>query len=563
MSTGRRRLWIALAIALVGMVLSFPPAWYPPGLKFQLSTWFGTPSYRSPPASMAMPVGEVEPFCPDDAIDGQTEWRAAQEIEGVSIRAVEGCLADNPWAVAAFVRGTNAVSDQTLSQSGLTRDAVVKGEDLDGDGDPDEIHIRLEVAELNGASPESAELMTQFSIAPGIRPGFWVFAPKLAGMATENFESLVARNLLRLPSPAIRVEQGDRVLITLENSHYMPHTIHLHGSDHPFRDISGEGNDGTPMASEVPVMPGGARTYELTPRNSGTKFYHCHVQPHVHVMMGLQGLFVIEENRPNNWVQTLNPGAGQVRAPSRASIEEYDREYDLHYTDVDQQLNERIQQHNDVRTVTRSMHREYDSTDATADYFALNGRSFPYTFRESLVVVRPDERVLLRTVNGGRDGIALHTHGHTVIATHTDGNEVPAEARERRDVVWLAPAQRLDLELTTTNDGRGAYGPGIWLFHDHGNRAVTSDGIGPGGHISAIVYEEYLSGNGWPKTQGVGLEPYFTEDYYRKSRPIWASYAPGLFDDADSDPYLLLRLVLSALFVGALLMLVYRLIRNR
>ncbi len=564
MSGRRVRLWVALAVATFGVIVFYPPGWYPQSLKLQMASWFGgAPAYRRPPPSMEVPDEVPEPFCPEGAEEGSQAWRSAQRIEGVEIAAAETCLADNPWAVAAFVRGTNRVSTDTLSRSGLTSDAVVKGADLDGDGDPDEIHIRLEVAELNGASPESRELMTQFAIAPGIRPGFWVFAPKLAGMATENFESLQARDMLRLPSPAIRVEQGDRVQITLENSHYMPHTLHLHGSDHPFRDVTGEGNDGVPIASEIPVMPGGARTYELTPRNSGTKFYHCHVQPHVHVMMGLQGLFVIEENRPNNWLQTMNPGAGQVRVPSKAVSESYDREYDLHYTDVDQQLNERVQQHNDARTITRSMHREYDATDATADYFALNGRSFPYTFRESLVTVAQDERVLLRTVNGGRDGIALHTHGHTVTVTHRDGIEVDPIARERRDVVWIAPAQRLDLSLSTTNDGQGAYGPGIWLFHDHGNRAVTTDGIGPGGHISAIVYDEYLGEDGWPKTTGVSLEPYFTEAYYRKTRPVWAAYAPGLFDDAGVDTVLLLRLVGVALFSGAFLGFAWALLRRR
>ena len=126
-------------------------------------------------------------------------------------------------------------------RSGLTPDAVVKGRDLDGDGDPDEIHIRLEVAELNGGSPESQEPVTQYSIAPGIKPGFWVFVPKHFGMDTENFESVKARALLRLPSPAIRIEQGDQVKITLENGHYMPHTVHFHGVDHSFRDAAGEG----------------------------------------------------------------------------------------------------------------------------------------------------------------------------------------------------------------------------------------------------------------------------------------------------------------------------------
>ena len=103
----------------------------------------------------------------------------------------------------------------------------------------------------------------------------------------------------------------------------MPHTLHLHGADHGFVTADGQGNDGVPIASEKPVMPGMARSYFLQPRAAGTMFYHCHVQPHVHVMMGLQGLFIIEENRPNNWLQTLNIGGGQVRAPSRAVRESY------------------------------------------------------------------------------------------------------------------------------------------------------------------------------------------------------------------------------------------------
>ncbi|MDX1555305.1 MAG: multicopper oxidase domain-containing protein, partial [Xanthomonadales bacterium] len=337
--TRLRRGLVLFTVALLGMALCYPPAWYPAGLRLTLSGWFGPPSWQAAPEAQELTAAETEPFCPQGRLETSQAWRAEQVVEGVPIAATAGCVADNPFAIAAFVRGTNNVSAHTLAQSGLTADAVEKGEDLDGDGDPDEIHIRLEVAELNGASPDSAEMMTQFSIAPGIRPGFWVFAPKLAGMSTVNFESFEARALLRLPSPAIRVEQGDRVRITLENSHYMPHTLHLHGADHPFRDVTGEGNDGVPIASEMPVMPGAARTYELTPRNTGTKFYHCHVQPHVHVMMGLQGLFIIEENRPDNWLQTLNPGAGQVRVPSRALREQYAQEYDLHYIDVDRELN--------------------------------------------------------------------------------------------------------------------------------------------------------------------------------------------------------------------------------
>ena len=31
-----------------------------------------------------------------------------------------------------------------------------------------------------------------------------------------------------------RAEQGDQISITLENTHYLPHTIHFHGVDHPY-----------------------------------------------------------------------------------------------------------------------------------------------------------------------------------------------------------------------------------------------------------------------------------------------------------------------------------------
>jgi len=553
-----KRRWV-LVLALVLAVVSFPPQWYPLSLKLKLTSWFGAADFRALPKSVPVPAQQPQSFCPPDP-EG---WRARQTIEGVQIERSAPCVADNPYEVAAVVRGTNNVSQATLLKSGLAADAVEKGRDLDGDGDPDEIHIRLEVAELNGASALVKGPVTQYEIAPGIKPGLWVFAPKFVGMAVENFASRVARPDLRLPSPSIRIEQGDTVLITLENTHYMPHTIHLHGADHGFVDVSGEGNDGVPLTSEVPVMPGNARTYELQPRHAGTMFYHCHVQPHVHVMMGLQGLFIIEENRPNNWVQTLNIGAGQVRAPSVAQRENFDSEYDLHYLDLDKELGERVQQSNDPRVVTRSMHRDYDITDSTVDYFTLNGRSFPYTFRESLVVGEEDDRIRLHVVNGGSKGIALHTHGHKFTVTDRNGATLPEAARAPQDVVWLATSERADLSLQLINDGTNAYGPGIWLFHDHQYNGVTTDGIGPGGNISAIVYAQYMAENGWPKTQGVPWDNYFTEAFYRREIPVWESYAPGLFSDAGIDWLMLLRVIGLALAAGILAALLISILFRR
>jgi hypothetical protein len=119
-----------------------------------------------------------------------------------------------------------------------------------------------------------------------------------------------------------------------------------------------------------------------------------------------------------------------------------------------------------------------------------------------------------------------------------------------QDVVWLSTAQRVDLELRFDADGLHSYGPGIWPFHDHQNSGITTDGIGPGGNISAIVYSEYMGESGWPKTRGVSFDQYFTADYYRKEVPVWESYAPGLFADPGKDGALYWRVLLFALSLG-------------
>ncbi|PCH61159.1 MAG: copper oxidase [SAR86 cluster bacterium] len=551
MSKSAKQLVTSIAVAgtaLLASVLLMPPQWYSVETRLQLSQWFGVAAYRQAEQAIDENVTglnnavEIEPACPED-ISG---WRSAQQVEQVSLAASPTCVADNPYAVAAFVKGTNNVSMETLMASGLSPDAVVKGEDLDGDGDPDVIHIRLEVIELNGGSPDAIEPTTQFAVAPGINPSLWVFAPKSIGMSTLNFDSNQAKNLLRPPSPTIRIEQGDQVFITLENSHYLPHTIHFHGVDHSFLDAQGEGNDGVPITSEMPVAPGSARTYEIQARQSGTMFYHCHVQVQVHVMMGLQGMFVVEENRPNNTLQTLNIGAGHVRVSSQAVRQDYDSEYDLHFSDIDLDLNKRVQASNNPVEIEQSVNREYDVTQAASELSLLNGRAFPYTFQESLIVTRPDEKVKLRVVNGGSEGVSLHTHGHKTTATHLDGVEVSPEARVMRDVFWLSSAQRMDLELDTHNDGLHSYGSGVWLLHDHQEKSVTNAGIGPGGSVGAIVYEEFLDENGWPTTYGEDLNQFFDPSYYNRisndeSRPL------------SLDANMLMRLLALGIAIGIFL----------
>ena len=113
---------------------------------------------------------------------------------------------------------------------GYAPEALRLGRDLDGDGDPDEIWIELEVIEV------------EEEIYPGEVMTFWVFAPAGQGMIP----------VARAPSPTIRVEQGDVVRVTLRNTHYFPHTIHFHGTIHP------NAMDGVPDFTQAPAVPGDA-----------------------------------------------------------------------------------------------------------------------------------------------------------------------------------------------------------------------------------------------------------------------------------------------------------------
>jgi len=211
-------------------------------------------------------------------------------------------------------------------------------------------------------------------------------------------------------------------------------------------------------------------------------------------------------------LQTLNVGGGRVRHRSVASQQEYDREYDLHYQEMDRELHDIIQRTNDTKWVAREMNTRYKIAERTAEYYLLNGRSFPFTTRESLVIVKPDERIKLRVINSGAHATYLHPHGHKPHITHFDGVELDEPIQ--RDVIHIGPSQRVDIAIDTTNDGLNSYGPGIWFMHDHHEPGVTTDGINPGGDVSMIVYESELTPDGMPKTAG-NLDVFFDPAYYR------------------------------------------------
>jgi FtsP/CotA-like multicopper oxidase with cupredoxin domain len=445
-------------------------------------------------------------------------WRLALALAGVAavVGGEQRADAHDPadlqfvprldrFALAAAYRRGGEVERANLEAEllpipGADEGAVQLIRDLDGDGDPDEIHFHLEVIEV------------QEEVYPGEFVTFWVFAPMGLAMSSPA----------RLPSPTLRVEEGDVVEITLYNTHYLPHTIHLHGTSQP------NNMDGVPHMTQDAVAPGKSFTYRFVAGTPGTFWYHCHVQDHVHPIMGLAGMFIIEPNRAFNHFAHLIPGAGRIASMSKATREEYQNEFSLVYMDIDDRLNRIPAAYADPREIEKRMHRDYDSTQRKPNIFLLNGRSFPFTLRDSPIVVRPGEVTKLRVLNVGARTVFLHTHGHHPTLTDLDGYPVPSQARITRDTFDVGPAQRVDLALRTGDDGYYAAGPGVWLMHDHAQPAASNKGINPGGDHTAIVYQEFMGDDGLPKDAGghSSHAPFFDPNYYKGRIPV---FDPGTF----------------------------------
>jgi FtsP/CotA-like multicopper oxidase with cupredoxin domain len=106
----------------------------------------------------------------------------------------------------------------------------------------------------------------------------------------------------RVPGPAIRATEGDRVIINLVNASEHNHTIHFHGF-HP------ASMDGIPGAGEA--RPGETVKYEFIAEPFGTHLYHCHSLPLAqHIHRGLYGAFIVDpkKGRPdaNEMILVMN-----------------------------------------------------------------------------------------------------------------------------------------------------------------------------------------------------------------------------------------------------------------
>ena len=207
-----------------------------------------------------------------------------------------------------------------------------------------------------------------------------------------------------VPGPEIRVRQGERLHITLENRLDEETTVHWHGLRVP------NAMDGVPHLTQRPIAPGQTFVYEFDLPDAGTYWYHPHQRSFEQVGRGLYGPLIVEEREP-------------IRV---------DR--DVTWVLDDWRLLPDAQISDDFGNFMDSSHNGRVGNTVT-----VNGRileSFP---------VRAGERLRLRLINAANARIfALEFQDHRPTVLALDGQPVEAHESEGGRIV-LGPAMRADL----------------------------------------------------------------------------------------------------------------------
>jgi FtsP/CotA-like multicopper oxidase with cupredoxin domain/uncharacterized cupredoxin-like copper-binding protein len=206
-----------------------------------------------------------------------------------------------------------------------------------------------------------------------------------------------------VPGPMIKVANGDKVRIVLNNELPQSTSLHMHGIEAP------NSMDGVPFITQDPITPGKSFRYDFVAKGPAVGMYHSHDYAVDQVSNGMAGALIIGD-------EPLPPLYGPVTQ------------------EIPMVLN-----------------------DAGAIGFSLNGKSFPAT---APIVANVGETVEIHYLNEGAQIHPMHLHGIPQLVIAKDGNPLPTPYLA--DTVLVAPGERYTVLVKPTADQKG-----VWAYHCH------------------------------------------------------------------------------------------------
>src|SRR5690554_758982 len=212
-----------------------------------------------------------------------------------------------------------------------------------------------------------------------------------------------------VPGPTLRLRQGERLDLVVENRLEEPTTIHWHGIRLPNE------MDGVAHLTQAPIQPGESFHYSFDCPDAGTFWYHPHFRSFEQVERGLAGALIVEEAEPPQVDRDLLWVLDDWRLTEEAAIaEDFGAFHDI-------------------------SHAGRLGNSAT-----INGRS------PEPLAVRPGERLRLRLVNIANARVfGLNFEGHAPSIIAWDGQPVAPHGLPDGRLV-LGPGMRADLIIDMT-----------------------------------------------------------------------------------------------------------------
>ncbi len=200
----------------------------------------------------------------------------------------------------------------------------------------------------------------------------------------------------RVPGEYIRVTEGDKVRVVVDNKMTQSTSIHFHGVHTP------NSQDGVPFITQPPIKPGGTFTYEFQTKNTGTHLYHSHHNAAEQVTRGLFAAFIIDPK-------------------DKSKEPKVDAEYMMVLND-------------------------------SAVGFSINGRGFPNT---QPIIAKKGDRLRIRYMNEGLLIHPMHLHGMPQQVIAKDGYYLPNPYLV--DTLNIAPGERYDVLVDCEEPGAWAF----------------------------------------------------------------------------------------------------------
>lgn len=231
----------------------------------------------------------------------------------------------------------------------------------------------------------------------------------------------------RVPGPALRATEGERVRIVFKNFGSHPHSMHFHGF-HAAR------MDGIPGAGLVP--PGGEFTYEFDARPYGCHLYHCHALPLArHIHKGMYGLFVIDPDPAKNPEMAEVAKSRLLGTPENARWQE-------------------------MAMIMNAFDTNFDGEN---EFYACNTIAHCYAKQPIKVVRSRPVRIYLVNVTEFDPINSFHLHGN--FFDYYDQGTTLTPTLKTVDVIMQCQAQRGILEFTFAE--QADHEPGLYMFHAH------------------------------------------------------------------------------------------------